>query len=85
MEVEGRCRGGEGMVRDSWQPGVECDERTGASCECSMETDVAISHSRSAVISKNFLESISAITREKGEGLRAKVCSVFKLNVNSFV
>lgn len=71
MDVGGRCRDGGGMVRESWRPGVEYDAGTGASCECSMETDVAISHSRSATISKNFLESIFFVPREKGGGIES--------------
>lgn len=72
-------------VRDSGCLAQSAGEETGVSWDCSNETDVAISHSGSAIMSESFPEPIFTIIREKGEGLRATVCLVFKLKVNSFV
>lgn len=47
-------------------------EVTGASYECRR------------IISKSFPEPIFTIIREGEGALRAQVCPVFKLNVNSF-
>lgn len=73
------------VVRDSGCLMPSVGKETGASWDCSNETDVAISHSGSAIISESFPEPIFTIIRDRGEGLRATVCPVFKLNVNSFV
>lgn len=56
------------VVRDSGCLAQSVGEETGASWECSNETDVAISRSGSAIMSESFPEPIFTIIRERGEG-----------------